>query len=99
MMSPEVSKMKPDLKTFLKENFFTRKAFPPIHPLKADKHGAKKEIPAAIVLPLTCFPPTRLNSMKRRKGVQNREEKEQITYNLRETSSRIESAKILHNRG
>jgi hypothetical protein len=39
---------------------------PPIHPLKANKHGVKKEIPATIVLPLTCFPPTRLNSMKRR---------------------------------
>jgi hypothetical protein len=48
------------------------KTFPPIHPLKAYKHEVKKEIPAAIVLPLTCFPPTRLNSMKRRSTKQGR---------------------------
>ncbi len=48
------------------------KTFPRIHPLKANKHGVKQEIPAAIVLPLTCFPRTRLNSMKRRSTRQGR---------------------------
>jgi len=60
------------LGNLLKENFFTMKTFPPIHPLKANKHGVMKQIPAGIVLPVTCFPPTRLNSMNRRSTKQGR---------------------------
>jgi hypothetical protein len=84
------------LGNLLKENFFTMKTFPPIHPLKANKHGVMKQIPAGIILPVTCFPPTRLNSMNRRSTKQGRKRANYLQP--ARNFLQIGSAKILHNR-